>query len=180
MISLSSTYQNTPRPSGHKKLRWDQRLQIVIFPVQLPMSRIANHIRSMHTLLHSLSDDFTYNIPGILCMYGIIVISSHIARVKINRLRLPILLVVSCTGKMNISPSFVPENLVSRNGFDSPVSRQPAHLHTYLPPIACVSTVSTFCITDAPFIPVVGVRKRGAHLLVHGDMQNKHPLLELP
>ena len=33
--------------------------------------------------------------------------------------------------KMNISLSaFVPENLVSRDGFGSPVPRQPAHLHT--------------------------------------------------
>ena len=32
--------------------------------------------------------------------------------------------------KMNISPSaFAPENLVSRDGFGSPVPRQPAHLH---------------------------------------------------
>ena len=35
------------------------------------------------------------------------------------------------TEKMNISMSaFVPENLVSRDGFGSPVPRQPAHLHT--------------------------------------------------
>ena len=34
-------------------------------------------------------------------------------------------------GKMNCSPSpFTPENLVSRDGFGSPVPRQPAHLHT--------------------------------------------------
>ena len=26
--------------------------------------------------------------------------------------------------------TFVPENLVSRDGFSSPVPRQPAHLHT--------------------------------------------------
>ena len=33
--------------------------------------------------------------------------------------------------KINISLSaFVPENLVLRDGFGSPVSRQPAHLHT--------------------------------------------------
>ena len=38
---------------------------------------------------------------------------------------------VSCTGKMNISLSpFAPENLASRDGFGSPVLRQPAHLHT--------------------------------------------------
>ena len=47
--------------------------------------------------------------------------SSHIARVWINRVRLPILLGVSSTGKMNIPLSvFVPENLVSRDGFGSP------------------------------------------------------------
>ena len=49
----------------------------------------------------------------------------------INRVRLPILLVVSSTGKMNISLlAFAPENLVSQDGFDSCVPRQPAHLHT--------------------------------------------------
>ena len=53
------------------------------------------------------------------------------SRVWINRVRLPILLVVSWTGKMNIPLSaFVPENLVSRDCFGSPVPRQPAHLHT--------------------------------------------------
>ena len=30
----------------------------------------------------------------------------------------------------SLSP-FAPENLVSRNGFGSPISRQPAHLHTH-------------------------------------------------
>ena len=41
------------------------------------------------------------------------------------------LLVVSGTGKMSISLSvFAPENLVSRDGFGTPVPRQPAHLHT--------------------------------------------------
>ena len=55
----------------------------------------------------------------------------HIARVWINRVRLPILHVVSWTGKMNISLSpFAPENLVSRDGFGSSVPRQLAHLHT--------------------------------------------------
>ena len=56
---------------------------------------------------------------------------THIARLWINPVRLPILLVVSSTGKMNISLSaFAPENLVSRDGFARPVPRQPAHLHT--------------------------------------------------
>ena len=30
----------------------------------------------------------------------------------------------------NFLSAFVPENLVSRDGFGSPVPRQPAHLHT--------------------------------------------------
>ena len=56
---------------------------------------------------------------------------SHITRVWINRVRLPILLVVSWIGKMNISfAPFALENLVSRDGLGSPVPRQPAHLHT--------------------------------------------------
>ena len=46
----------------------------------------------------------------------------HIARERINRLRLLILLVVSLTGEniSSLSP-FAPENLVSRDGFGSPV-----------------------------------------------------------
>ena len=57
--------------------------------------------------------------------------SLHIARTRINRVRFPILLVASWTGKMNISLSpFAPENLVSRDGFGSPVPRQSTHLHT--------------------------------------------------
>ena len=56
---------------------------------------------------------------------------THIARVWINRVRSPALHVVSGTGKMNICLSaFAPKNLVSRDGFGSPVPRQPAHLHT--------------------------------------------------
>ena len=53
------------------------------------------------------------------------------SRVWINRVRLPILLVVSGTGEMNIPLSqYVSENLVSLDGFSRPVPRQPAHLHT--------------------------------------------------
>ena len=56
---------------------------------------------------------------------------THITRVWTNRVWLPILFVVSSTGKINISLSaFAPENLVSRDGFGSPVPPQPAHLHT--------------------------------------------------
>ena len=60
---------------------------------------------------------------------------THIARVWIDRVGCQ-----SCSwsaeqgifsGKMNIPLSaFVPENLVSRDGFGSPVPHQPAHLHT--------------------------------------------------
>ena len=59
------------------------------------------------------------------------IITSHVGRVRINRVRLPILDVVSRTGKMNISLSpFAPGNLVSRDGFGSSLPRQSAHLHT--------------------------------------------------
>ena len=45
------------------------------------------------------------------------------SRVWINRVRLPILLVVSCTAKMNIPMSpCVPENLASRSAVPSRVS----------------------------------------------------------
>ena len=61
-----------------------------------------------------------------LRMYVCMVITY--SRVWINRVRLPILLVVSWTGKINIPLSpCVPENLVSWDGFSRPVPRQPAH-----------------------------------------------------
>ena len=45
--------------------------------------------------------------------------------------KVPVLLVVSLTVKIHISRSaFAPENLASRDGFDSPVPCQPSHLHT--------------------------------------------------
>ena len=62
-------------------------------------------------------------------MYGCMV--TNIARAWISRIGLLVLHVVSRTGNMNNSLSaFVPENLFSRDGFGSPVPRQPAHLHT--------------------------------------------------
>ena len=64
-----------------------------------------------------------------VCFYGHHI---YIARVKTNRVKLPILLVVSRgTGNINISLfPFAPENLVSRDGFGSPVPRQPAYPDT--------------------------------------------------
>ena len=59
-----------------------------------------------------------------VCMYD-----HHVQQEKDQRL--PILLVVSQTKKINISLSpFAPENLVWRDGFGSSVPRRPAHLHT--------------------------------------------------
>ena len=61
--------------------------------------------------------------------------SSHMARVRINRVRLPILFVISRTGKIIFSlSSFAPEILVSRDNFGSPVPRRPAHLQTQAEP----------------------------------------------
>ena len=52
------------------------------------------------------------------------------SKIMINGVRLPILLVVSWTGKINTSLSpFAPKKMVSRDGFGSSVPRQPAHLH---------------------------------------------------
>ena len=71
--------------------------------------------------------------------------SSHIARVWINQVRLPILHVVNWKGKMNIALSAsAPENLVVRDGFGSPVSRQPAHLHTQAESGAYIRNSSRF------------------------------------
>ena len=72
--------------------------------------------------------------------------------------RLPILLVVSWTGKMNISLSpFAPRKLVSRDGFGSPVPRQPAHLHaqaasrSYLPDSSRVPRRRPFLYFKPPY-----------------------------
>ena len=70
-------------------------------------------------------------VPYSYCMCDYPYTHTYIARVRIHQVRLLILLAVNSTGKMNICLSlFAPENLVSRNGFDRPVLRQPAHLHT--------------------------------------------------
>ena len=64
-------------------------------------------------------------------MYGVICFFLPLKVLQVWDVRLPILLVVSLTGKMNISLSpYAPENLVSQDRFGSPVPRQPAHLHT--------------------------------------------------
>ena len=56
---------------------------------------------------------------------------THMARAWIDRVGLTILHVVSLTGKINVFLStFTPKNLVSRDGFGSPVPRQPVYLHT--------------------------------------------------
>ena len=53
------------------------------------------------------------------------------ATVRINRVKLSILVVVSRTGKIEISLSVsAPESLFSRDGFNNPVPRQTAHLYT--------------------------------------------------
>ena len=58
-----------------------------------------------------------------VCMYLFVVITY--SRVWVNRVRLPILLVVRSTAKMKISLSpYAPESLDSRDGFSRPVLRQ--------------------------------------------------------
>ena len=52
------------------------------------------------------------------------------SKIRISRVRLSILLVVSWKINISLSP-FAPEKLASQDGFGSPVPRQPAHLHTY-------------------------------------------------
>ena len=99
---------------------------------------LIGHNRTMrpcHTTAVSMS--YSYLLPPNVCVsiYEIVDapwhMVTHIARVWINRVWLPILLVVSLTGKIDIFLSaFAPENLVSRDGSGSTVSRQPTHLHT--------------------------------------------------
>ena len=66
----------------------------------------------------------------------------EVARVWINRVRVPILCAWSAERKINIISlfAFAPENLVSRDGFGSPVPRQPAHLHPQAESIWCLLT----------------------------------------
>ena len=66
---------------------------------------------------------------------------THIARVSINRVKLPNLHVTWSAEQekhhISLSP-FAPENLVSRDGFGSPVPHQPADLHTQAGSGACL------------------------------------------
>ena len=81
------------------------------------------------------------------CMY---VWSSHIARVWISWVRLPILHVVSSTGKNNISlPAFAPENLVLRFvRYDN--SSPPFRDHLILHPLPSTSPLSNQPLCQTP------------------------------
>ena len=60
--------------------------------------------------------------PAKVCMYVFIYMVITCSRVWIYRVRLPFLLVVSSTGKLNsFLPPFAPENSVLRYGFGRPV-----------------------------------------------------------
>ena len=101
----------------------------VTMPTSYPTSCLLGCVEVVGCMSQVSADAHKTLVPIMLCIVTHTYI--HIARVRINRGRLPILLVVSSTGKMNISLSaFAPENLVSRDGFGSPVPRQPAHLRT--------------------------------------------------
>ena len=145
-IDLKTSSRDLIRPQSRDQILRHARGQgNIIFPVQLTTSRIGNltrlthillYVMTIHTYIHTVVVFFTLTdrastIPSTMyvCMYVCMAITY--SRVRINRVRLPILLVVSRTGKMNIPLSpCVPENLVSRDGFSRPVPRQPAHLHT--------------------------------------------------
>ena len=72
-----------------------------------------------HVLRAGLAKPYPVDIPLLL--------SILICSMYVNRVRLPILHVVSWTGKVNFSLSpFAPVNLVSRDGFGNSVPRQPA------------------------------------------------------
>ena len=89
--------------------------------------------------------------PGTIYMY---VMAAYVAIVWINRVRLPVLLVVSWTGKrnMSLSSAFAPENLVSRDGFCCSVPRQSAHLHTQAESGAYILRDSSRLPRRRPFI----------------------------
>ena len=100
-------------------------------------------------------------------------IVTHIARLWINRVRLPILHAVSWTGKKNISLSaFAPENLVSRDRFGNPVPRQLAHLHTpaesgaYLRDSSRVQRRRPFIYLKPPYV-IVSVPSLSSHAFAY-------------
>ena len=75
-----------------------------------------------------------------------------VTHIAINRVRLPILLVVSWTGKMNISLyAFVPEYLVSRDGFGIPsrISLLISILGLNLGFLLCSAAASIYLYTTA-------------------------------
>ena len=86
-----------PSPSQETKLSGaNGDREIRIFPVQLTTSRFGNLTRMIHTLMTTHTYILHLNIQHYRYMV------THIARVWINPVRLPILLVVSRTGKMSI------------------------------------------------------------------------------
>ena len=63
-----------------------------------------------------------------VCMYVCMVTSSHLAgKDQPGKVANPARGQVNKENEFSLSP-FAPENLVSRDGFGSPVPRQPAHL----------------------------------------------------
>ena len=96
---------------GISRLTWDGTAEtkfsganvdreIFMFPVQLTTSRIGDLIRLIRTLLYVMTT-YIY-----IYIYIHIYIEREIESYIFNRVRLPILLVVSWTGKMSISLSF--------------------------------------------------------------------------
>ena len=65
-----------------------------------------------------------------------------------------------------LSP-FVPENLVSRDGFGSPVPRQPTHLHTQAEPGAYLRDSSQVCMTTKE-------TENRCDFLCFGDIMRSH------
>ena len=113
------------------------------------------HITMDQLICASLSHTHYWYEVGILKVPATCMVR-HIARVWINWVRLSILLVVSWTGKMNISMSaFAPENLASRDGFGSPVPHQPAHLHTEAECATLFVSVSVCCTYCIIFVKVM-------------------------
>ena len=90
-------------------------------PRTLPLARyvILSWVEPFPYRLFGACLYFTLRVTFVTTGWVRYVWSSHnYSRVWINRVRLPILLVFSWTGKINIPLSpYVPENLVSRDGF---------------------------------------------------------------
>ena len=115
------------------------------------------YVWSLKTII--LKQNYIIILIGDWASTGIYVVANP-ARAQLNR-----------NNKVFSLPPFTPEKLVSQDGFGRPVPRQFALLPR---PTESGSdnVITPTCYSH--FISIVGVGKRGAYYLVHGDLLRQH------